>query len=180
MPVRAAKQARTQSAANGSSQKADIAYSPASNARVTASGMALASSQRHSSGAVRELVGLTAGPDFRPDASTSTVARRPKNQLAKPYEYKGGKTTLSTSPASKKPADRVLPRSAYLSFGLEEKLFSDLKPRELDPLSLPKLICAGIKPGHMPREHSGIGALNFLQYDPSRYSLSRRKMPFFR
>ena len=50
----------------------------------------------------RELTGTTAGPDFRPDAysleymtaetadllSSGTVARRPKNQLAKPYYSK--------------------------------------------------------------------------------------------
>jgi hypothetical protein len=64
-------------------QKADIAYSPASNARVTASGMAHAETQRHSKTG-SELIGPTAGPDFRPDALLSTVAQKPKNQLAKP------------------------------------------------------------------------------------------------
>jgi hypothetical protein len=44
-----------------------------------------------------KLIGPTAGPDFRPDASRDTVARRPKNQLAKPYEYKSDTAGVSTA-----------------------------------------------------------------------------------
>ena len=57
--------------------------------------MVHAKSQRHSP-FQDKLAGSAAGPDFRPDASTDTVARRPKNQLAKLYEYKSQKASVST------------------------------------------------------------------------------------
>lgn len=45
----------------------------------------------------RKLTGPTAGPDFRPDALESMVAQKPKNQLAKLYQFKRIAAELSTS-----------------------------------------------------------------------------------
>ena len=93
------------------------------------------------------LLAPTAGPDFRTHARTSTVARKPKNQLAKLSQctcdwhglsttckrviHLGGPTGMrphlpaSSSPeplpSPKKPADRVSKPDQPHRFGLEEK-----------------------------------------------------------
>jgi hypothetical protein len=66
----------------------------------------------------RKLIGPTAGPDFRPDASTDTVARRPKNQLAKLYEYKSERakvSTLTSGFSDRHASKQIQTRPRYLS-----------------------------------------------------------------
>ena len=69
-------------------QETDIAYSPAPNARVTASGSGPYQTQRHSN----KLTGPVAGPDFRPDA----YQELPVTSRAHPFRHGSTEAEEST------------------------------------------------------------------------------------